>query len=285
MCGIGFFSRYKTKKFDLDMIKKTFISLESRGTDASGLYYERIENIDGKDVIAKRAVKSPFKTSELYPVFQDSKHALNGTEYFIMMHSRAKTVGTAYKNVNNHPVFSENYVLIHNGTITTKPLDFYDYQGEVDTEIGVSFIETFGIEKGISLLEGGISFVFKEKKAKEFFLYRHHNPMNIAYNIKDGVLCGTSEIKQLPYSEETSFPENILNPGTTISETDKYQLYKVSLRTQKPEIEKLIKVETSSTYVHGSYISKESQVEQAIDEYKTEKLKTAKKPAGKKKND
>ena len=54
MCGIGFFARYKTKKFDLDMIKDTFISLESRGTDASGLYYERIEKIKGKDVIVAR---------------------------------------------------------------------------------------------------------------------------------------------------------------------------------------------------------------------------------------
>ncbi len=270
MCGIGFFARYKTKKVDVALIKDTFEALESRGTDASGIYYERIEKIKGKDTVVVKAIKAPFKASDLWPVIQDSKHAINGSEYFIMLHSRNKTQGTEYKNVNNHPVFSKQYALIHNGMVTSDHLDFYPYSGEVDSEVAISYIETFGIGKGLSLLSGSMAFIFKKIRAREFYIFRHTNPLNLAYNQKDGILCGTSLEDQLPYKKEMELQNRLIDPSIIISEVNKSTLFKISLRTPKPEIEKL--EEISDVYVY----QRKDEVKKAIEEFKSKKISKGK---------
>jgi len=148
MCGIAFFINYGKQQLNPEYVYELFEQLNLRGTDASGYYFERLEN--GKMV--NRMVKAPVDSESLiYNCKQwengDSlyPYKIDGTERLIMLHCRAKTRGSQFNNRNNMPIESKRYVLIHNGVVNNVKMEKYDYQAEVDSEEILARIERLGI--------------------------------------------------------------------------------------------------------------------------------------------
>lgn len=171
--------------------------MEFRGTDASGFYLERVKD-DNK--IERLSKKTPKTATELWMETQETKklskddkrYKFNGWERLILLHTRAKTVGDPIYNKNNHPVFSENYVLVHNGQIYSNRLSHYKYEGEVDSEEILAYIETFGMVDGLKKLNGDMAIIFKVIGGDSLFLYRNTNPLHLVYFPLKKLLIGVS---------------------------------------------------------------------------------------------
>lgn len=226
MCGIAFFASYDGG-INTDYVHHTFEELQKRGNDASGYYFERTE----RDKPINRVVKGAVTSKELIKgVKNDPRARLNGKEKFIMLHTRLKTQGTQYDNLNNHPVFNDKYVLVHNGQIRSPRLDSYDYMGEVDTEVLLSYIDTYNVFEGIEKSFGSMAIIIKPKAKKYFFLFKNNNPLYLAYNPKKKLLFGASDDD---YFKNEAKEENLMNQltgnGQYTCKIDAGVLYKVSL--------------------------------------------------------
>lgn len=181
MCGIvgvyKFNSKNKTHATDIDLLKKAFVACSSRGGQATGFWSPQTGTVKA-DKSANEFVEKKHK---------ELKHALDSG--IVMGHCRAATSGfrdgyaTPAKNENNHPHESEDWVLVHNGSFVHLPeVKDYKYHGDCDSELAVSYIQTFGIEKGIELMseDDGFSLVFINKKTNDMYFFRHTNPLVMA---------------------------------------------------------------------------------------------------------
>lgn len=131
MCGITGFSRADGRSSICDprrLLKSALLSIENRGTDATGFAWTDDDDLGWywkKAVAAHEAVfVAPFPT----------RHVVTA-----IGHTRWATQGSKHKNENNHPVIDEGVMLVHNGIITNdreimKWLDpEYPPKAEVDT--------------------------------------------------------------------------------------------------------------------------------------------------------
>jgi hypothetical protein len=131
MCGITGFSRADGRSSICDprrLLKSALLSIENRGTDATGFAWTDDDGLGWywkKAVAAHEAVfAAPFPT----------RHVVTA-----IGHTRWATQGSKHKNENNHPVIDEGVMLVHNGIITNdreimKWLDpEYPPKAEVDT--------------------------------------------------------------------------------------------------------------------------------------------------------
>jgi glucosamine 6-phosphate synthetase-like amidotransferase/phosphosugar isomerase protein len=270
MCGIAFVVNYSDKKLNLNLIENLFKNIQARGTDASGIYYERIEDRIRKSVL----VKAPVLATTLWNMLcQDVKnenykqYVLNGEEKLILLHARAKTQGTEYNNKNNMPITSKNYVLIHNGIILSyKKVKDYQYQGEVDSEEILANIETYGITKGLENINGSISCVIRPKKENFIYVYRNTNPLALSYWKDKKILIGASLASNIPFPEEYHLlTKALFQTKTSLLAPSVNMLYKINIIT--PGIEAIAKIESKkeeimtykdSHYINGDYPYAES---------------------------
>ena len=251
MCGIAFVINYGRKHLDIDYVYDIFDMLNVRGTDASGMYFERVED----NRIAKRTIKVPLGSDELIKQLQGykkedemSKFALNGKEYFIMFHCRQKTRGSEYNNANNMPIFSKNYLLIHNGVISNAKIPEYPYKAEVDSEEILANVETYGILEGIKKCNGSMAIILKPIKERRIYVYRNTNPMDFVYSLNSDVLIGCSNgAYALPDFQYADITNNLIRPKTSLITVPAYQLMTISFK--KPEIKLLADLTVKTTII------------------------------------
>jgi len=248
MCGIAFIINYNPKtKIDKNLIKHMFIEMEFRGTDASGYYFER-ENEGKMEVLARKhnipATDLWDKTQEKKRMSKDDKrYKITGDERLILLHTRAKTRGDPIDNNNNHPIFSDNYVLIHNGQIHSTRLSYYDYKGRVDSEEILAYIETFGIREGLKKLNGDMSIIFKKYEDDEMFLYRNTNPLDLVYFPSKKILIGISSESFIEIDWiHKSVQNKIFSPYFIYETLPPDALYKISLTKKQFTLLDYIKV-------------------------------------------
>jgi len=237
MCGIGFFINYGEKKIDLDLIKKTWEEMEDRGTDASGIYYERKDG-------TRTLLKAPVKSSDLWDMIVTEKSLkskkLNGTENLIILHTRNKTEGSQHDNNNNMPIYSSNYILAHNGVVsalTKKPK--YKFKGEVDSEFILANVEKNGIYKGIKDTDGSKALILKPFASDNIYIYRDTNPLDVAYIHKQQLLIGISKIEFTGTSLMIN-PKDIFSSQPNLLCLPKHEIHCIS--TMKKEIKLLEKI-------------------------------------------
>lgn len=157
MCGIAAIAvgkSYREKRVPYPMIKnmtqELLVSLSSRGMDASGI---AIIN-ENQSFIYKK----PLKPSRLVvrPRFQELLDKIGPDTNFILLHSRAASVGGNSNNFNNHPIVSSPIIGIHNGTLYNAKALFKRYkkkfkpQGDVDSEIIFKLLDMH-LKRGVSL--------------------------------------------------------------------------------------------------------------------------------------
>ena len=251
MCGIAFIINYSNNKLNLSFVKNIFCFMEERGTNASGIYFER--GILGK--MERRIIKAPLKASDLWKETQlikdineeNKKYILDGTEKLILLHTRQKTTGTEFDNLNNHPIFSEKYVLVHNGIISddSKVKD-YKYLGQVDSEHILANLETLGLN-GFKNVYGGMAAIFKKFKEDKIFLLRNYNPLFLCYFKDLNVLIGISDIDFVSnniQARKTLFKKLTEEKEFKSVELPKNELY--TIRIDKFHINKIKDIEVPS---------------------------------------
>lgn len=176
MCGVfGGIGNGITK----DIICKGLVSTQVRGRDATGVYQPK-----------GGITKAPVKATDFVNAFEDK---LVKDKMFIG-HCRWWTAGDPSNNENNHPFEGEKYISVHNGTCPLmKELDEYDYKGECDSEVLHSYIETYGFEEGLKQVRGCATIlVAPTDGTHQMYLWRHNNPLVLAYNENKNLLLVAS---------------------------------------------------------------------------------------------
>lgn len=161
---------------------------EIRGDDATGIFYTKGDTYS----IEKQPISSPEFITNILP-----KHINNLEHTHIALgHTRSPTQGDPKDNHNNHPLESENWIIIHNGGVTKMPrLVDYKYKGEVDSEILLSYIEKYGLKEGLPYVERGSAAVavINKQDLNSVYLWREANPIIIACDTKSNTLFFASQ--------------------------------------------------------------------------------------------
>lgn len=114
---------------------RLLVELSSRGQDASGIAVinEDEAHIFKKSLRPRRLV--------VRPRFEDILNKIGPQTNFIMLHSRAASVGGNSDNFNNHPIVADPIIGIHNGTLRNDSQLFKQFrdnfrqEGSVDSEV------------------------------------------------------------------------------------------------------------------------------------------------------
>lgn len=141
MCGIATIAIGRSSRGRIpypllrSLTAEMLVQLGSRGLDASGI---AVVNEDETFVF-----KKPLRPSRLVvrPKFQEVLSQIGPRTNFILLHSRAASVGGNTDNFNNHPIVAPPVIGVHNGTLYNSDTLFRRYrdhfgaQGSVDSEV------------------------------------------------------------------------------------------------------------------------------------------------------
>jgi asparagine synthetase B (glutamine-hydrolysing) len=188
MCGIVGFVKLNTrqkKTVTFENMGFAFDETMSRGKEATGFFtpYTGVvkDGIDATDFVKK--FDKEITTGLNAPVFIG--HCRAATSGFKDGHSPASN------NNNNHPHEGKRFVLVHNGHFGGLfPVRNYPYNGNCDSELALSYIEVFGIERGIALMPktDNFSLVIYDKVEHKTYFYRESNPLIYGYDFTTGNL-------------------------------------------------------------------------------------------------
>lgn len=250
MCGIGFVINYDEKPINLDLVEFMFKNMEARGDDAAGIYYERPQE---NGSLLTRVYKAPLSPSVLWNSIQGksktlgipdkvkNKWCLDGTETLIMMHSRSATSGTVSINENNMPIFSESWVLVHNGVVKAPMNPYFDYKGTVDSEHILAYLQTDpDITSAIGEISGSMAIAARELGTNNLYLYRNSNPLDIIIPTGEKTIWGCSRSEYIIDRDILKIVENDVNPffsGYDIYALQSDTLYR--MKTDRPSFEQV----------------------------------------------
>jgi len=155
MCGIATISIGRGRRGRIPynklqgLTQKILVELSDRGQDASGIA------VVGDDHCF--VFKKPLRPDRLVvrPRFREILEKIGPETNFIMLHSRAASVGGNEDNFNNHPIVADPVIGIHNGTLyNTEKLrkkfsDRFSTAGNVDSEILFRMFNMY-LEEGLT---------------------------------------------------------------------------------------------------------------------------------------
>lgn len=170
MCGIaGYVKKDLDYRYTAETLSSMLKALSIRGRDATGWAWPS----NSKVSIAKTNADA-FQAVEV-------KHASTyltgaGLAPWAMFHTRAATNGSPEASVNNHPIFTNHCVLVHNGVIYT--YEQVNTEGQCDSEVIGRLIDSVGIIKALKKVQGSIATIlhlFSEPDS--LYIYREDNPL------------------------------------------------------------------------------------------------------------
>jgi hypothetical protein len=196
MCGIvGAIG----KDIDLDIVYDLFISTEARGKQATGFWSPATDTIKAP-VIATKFLEKQKILKKL------KKAVASG---MLLGHTRHATHGEPKYNYNNHPIKSENWIIVHNGVVSIKDFDDYEYVSDTDTENILAYIERFGLIEGLAKISSGASVILKKKDEDDcIYVWRTSTgDLLICYDIDNETLYVCSGEKYMKDGVETKYSE------------------------------------------------------------------------------
>jgi glucosamine 6-phosphate synthetase-like amidotransferase/phosphosugar isomerase protein len=118
----------------LDVTTQNLLGNEERGRDASGIV---VIHADGRYELFKQPVDAASLTR--MDGYRNALDAVGDDVTCILGHTRRPTKGSRWRNVNNHPIVTDNVIGIHNGVIRNDDRLFTSLnlprRGEVDSEV------------------------------------------------------------------------------------------------------------------------------------------------------
>ena len=161
MCGIAGWLKRGTEQVTAEELKKLISELSSRGHDATGVSWQTGDTI----YVLKSPVKGDtfIKSPELDKVIPDIL-----ASPWVFIHCRLATHGSPTNNKNNHPIYNDRGLLIHNGVCWAT--EHIPAQGQTDSEQILLHIQKYGF-KGIANFGGGMAIAYIDYKKKGFYLY------------------------------------------------------------------------------------------------------------------
>ncbi len=218
MCGI--FGIYgEDIEIDKRAVNRFFILSSSRGKEASGLFVSGIGN--------SFLLKAPLPPAKFIRSLEYNNIILLACENncnALIGHSRLMTDGSAENNKNNQPIFSDNFVGVHNGIIANAVEIKKKYgirsESESDSEVLFRLLERFIKEGGScrsavrmlsDVVEGTFSIAFFYKNPDIFILATNNG--SLYFTEDKGKLVFSSEeriLKKCGYS--VSFQVERNNP-------------------------------------------------------------------------
>lgn len=200
MCGIGAIINLPgAKKEDIiNAVTNMAISLSERGEDATGIAFIKDNSYE--------ILKKPLR-AEVFVETDEYKDKINEwwDSKVIMIHARNATRGEPSNNYNNHPIESENFVVIHNGTITNESLENFlnnlrkwDERIETDTYIINKMIEIAGIQS-LPSIGGSIATIIYDKRNHKLVMFRNSetSPLKCGYSEDANMLMFASTEKAI----------------------------------------------------------------------------------------
>lgn len=253
MCGIvGAIGNLDASSL-LTLLAKT----EVRGKDATGFYCP-----------ASGVVKEEKKATDFLQKHQDLFLQTVGESKIFLGHTRYATHGSPKNNDNNHPIESENWIMVHNGVVAgMRDLNDYKYQSDTDTENLLAYIEHFGLEEGLSYCSSGAAILFINKGEENtiYFWKSAPQPLRIGYDVDNEVLYFFSEDNFFWPILETDMIEEEFFGGLfkrtypkrkiRLTTPNTRELWKATINEGKIECEMIGKIEskTPSYSTTGSY--------------------------------
>lgn len=198
MCGIGGFKRYGELPIDLANLQRMAVILQSRGSQATGVALARR---DGSIAVHKdHEIAWKYMSSKPFLKWWDDNFDPEET-VTAMVHTRAATLGNPFENKNNHPLYSGEAAIIHNGHISNHEWLFKDLKlergAETDSDVIRAIVDKYGISeetiKVLCRMSGGaaIAAVFPKAPSK-LLLTRSGSPLVLGWNPDDLMLAWAS---------------------------------------------------------------------------------------------
>lgn len=169
--------------------EQLLIDCEKRGLDATGC---AVQYGDGTIHVAKAAMQAwKFVKSDVWKKFVD-KHS-DGTKFkpeirTLLGHARAQSVGGAWKNENNHPIWAGHSAVTHNGGVRNHEYLFKDLQlkreAEVDSDVIRAILDKWGLTgegmRYLNRLSGPVAMAaVSQDYPDRFLLARSGSPLSV----------------------------------------------------------------------------------------------------------
>lgn len=264
MCGIYGFYRLNAdnhKRLDFERVVNSFEETMLRGKDATGFYSP-----------STGTVKDGVEASKFCE--EHKKVIKKAIEDGIMVaHCRASTTGFRNKyagpaiNHNNHPHEGKRFVLVHNGIYKhLPPLKKYKYKGECDSELALSYVETFGVTEAIKMMSRSDSYslVIFDKDTKDMYFYRESNPLIWCIDRDTETLMFASTAGILDESVDKESLWGLSSPKCSpFQHTHENALYRVNTGV----IEQLEEIKPRETDFELNKLPKEIKDQMELDEF------------------
>lgn len=248
MCGIfGWIKPAANTMTELDLVevfKEGLINTQERGEDATGFY------TPGTGI-----VKDAIDADEF--VMINSLEAI-ANERFVIGHCRMASAKYGNDNVTNpknaQPFESDNWILIHNGTIDTPKLKGYKYTSDSDSEVIISYAEKTSFRNALASIDGSATVVLYNKKDRKIYFWTNgERPLVIAFY--KGIIFFASTKKILRKTLNFSHTLNVFPDASfaTIYENEPlvYDLKKNRF-TRQDTVEKKVTKKISTPYSSDS---------------------------------
>jgi hypothetical protein len=169
MCGIV---GAVGKELNAEWLVNLFVATAPRGKEATGFWTPTTGTIK-----APQLANNFFEDKKIMKKFKKGvkeSHVLLG-------HVRYATHGKPEFNYNNHPMESENWVIVHNGVVFIKDFDDYEYQTDTDTENILAYIERYGLVDGLSRIRSGAAVILKDKREENsLYVWKSHSTADLS---------------------------------------------------------------------------------------------------------
>jgi glucosamine 6-phosphate synthetase-like amidotransferase/phosphosugar isomerase protein len=169
MCGIAGWYKNSSSTFTEKVLKSLLVQTSTRGKDATGICWG---TDDHEKQLSVKVLKGPMEASKFIET-KDFKEAIDEIlkARWVLVHCRQATHGSPKDNNNNHPIFNDKGLVIHNGVVY--PHQKFKTNGDTDTEQILLSIQELGLDKGVENISGSLAIAYVDFKKSGFYLYRN----------------------------------------------------------------------------------------------------------------